>query len=67
MSDDDVYLALVDDVWKEIEEKKPKSIEEVAEIVNKIEDRILEQISEAMYDIQDDYCEEKGLEWEDEL
>lgn len=66
MSDDDVYLALVDDVWKEIDENNPKSIEEVAEIVNKIEDRILEQISGALYDIQNDYCEEKGLEWEDE-
>ena len=67
MSDNDVYLALVDDVWKEIEEKNPKNIEEVAKIVNKIEDRILDQISEALFEIQNDYCEEKELEWEDEL
>ena len=67
MNDNDVYLALVDDVWEEIEKQNPKSIEEVAKIVNIIEDRILDQISEALFEIQNDYCEEKELEWEDEL
>ncbi len=66
MSDDDVYLFLVDDVWKEIEKQNPKSREEVAKIVDRICDRITDQIESALYDIQNDYCEEKGLEWEDE-
>lgn len=66
MSDDDVYIALVDDVWKEIEEQKPESRDDVMEIVDRISNKILDQINEALYDIQEDYCEEKGLEWEDE-
>lgn len=66
MSDNDVYLALVDDVWKEIEEQKPKSKDDVIEIVDRISDKIIGKISEALYEIQDDYCEEKGLEWLDE-
>lgn len=67
MSDNDIYLALVDDVWKEIEEKNPKSIEELVKIIDKIRDRITDEIESALYDIQDDYCQEKGLEWDDEL
>ena len=66
MSDNDVYLALVDDVWKEIEKQEPKSRDDVVEIVERINDKILDQISEALYEIQDDYCEEKGLGWEDD-
>lgn len=67
MSDDDVYLFLVDDVWKEIEKLNPKNIEEVSKIVDKICERITDKIGDALYDIQNDYCEEKGLEYEDEL
>ena len=66
MSDNDVYLALVDDVWRKIEEQKPKSRDDVMEIVDRISNDILEDINEALFDIQNDYCEEKGLEWEDE-
>lgn len=66
MSDDDVYLFLVDDVWKEIEKQNPKSREEVIKIAGRIVNKIVDKIETAMYDIQDDYCEEKGLEWLDE-
>lgn len=66
MSDDDVYLFLVDDVWKEIEKQNPKSREEVIKIAEKIVNKIVDKIETVMYDIQDDYCEEKGLEWLDE-
>lgn len=66
MSDDDVYLFLVDDVWKEIEKQNPKSREEVMKIAERIVNKIVDKIETVMYDIQDDYCEEKGLEWEDE-
>ena len=66
MSDDDVYLFLVDDVWKEIEKQNPKSREEVMKIAERIVNKIVDKIETVMYDIQDDYCEEKGLEWLDE-
>lgn len=66
MSDDDVYLFLVDDVWKEIEKQNPKSREEVIKIAEKIVNKIVDKIETVMYDIQDDYCEEKGLEWLEE-
>lgn len=62
MSDNDVYLALVDDVWQEIEEQKPKSKDDVMKIVDRITDKIISIID----DIQSDYCEEKGLRWLDE-
>lgn len=67
MSDNNVYLKLVDYVCKRIEEQKPKSRDDVMEIVDRISNDLLEDINEALFDIQDDYCEEKGLEWEDEL
>lgn len=66
MSVDDIYLLLVDDVRKEIEEQNPNSRDDVMEIVDRISNRIFEKIECALNDIQDDYCEEKGLEWLDE-
>ena len=66
MTDNDVYLALVDDVWTEIEEQKPKSKDDVMKIADRISNRIFDKIDSAMQDIQDDYCEEKGLEWEED-
>ena len=69
MSDDDVYLALVDDVWKEIDENNPKSIEEVAEIVNKIEDSDKGIINEEMTvddeNVKDASYESRELEYDE--
>jgi hypothetical protein len=66
MSDDDVYLAIVDDVWKEIEARKPITRDGVREIIDELSYMYTSKIESAFQEIEDNYCEEKGLEWLDE-
>ena len=66
MNDDDVYIALVDDVWKKIEAQKPITRDGVREIIDEISYIYTSKIESALQEIEDDYCEEKGLRWLDE-
>ena len=66
MSDDDVYLALVDDVWKKIEAQKPITRDGVREIIDELSYMYTSKIESALQEIEDDYCEEKELRWLDE-
>ena len=56
------YLKKIYETYKEIQDET-----ELIKIAGRIVNKIVDKIETAMYDIQDDYCEEKGLEWEDEL
>ena len=66
MNDDDVYIALVDDVWKKIEAQKPITREGVRKIIDEISYMYTSKIESALQEIEDDYCEEKELRWLDE-
>ena len=65
MSDDDIYLALVDDVWKQIKSKKPITRHEVCMIVEEIRDKFIDKVETAFGDIVDDYCDSEDIYDED--
>ena len=65
-NDNDVYLFLVDDVFTELREEKPKTSDEAYKIIEKIRYKIESRIDTALDDIFDDYCEENNLKWENE-
>lgn len=65
MSDNDIYLLLVDEIFAKLKEEKPKTSDEALEIMNYIRYKIEDKIDTALDDIFDDYCEENNLKWED--
>lgn len=65
-NDNDVYLFLVDDVFTELREEKPKTSDEAYKIIENIRYKIESRIDTALDDIFDDYCEENNLKWENE-
>lgn len=66
MSDNDLYLLLADEVCSKIEEQNPKSKDEAMAIVNRVRNRILDKVDNTLDEIGFDYCDEKGLEWEED-
>lgn len=66
MSDNDIYLLLVDEIFAKLKEENPKTSDEALEIIESIRYKIEGRIDTALDDIFDDYCEENNLKWEDE-
>ncbi len=67
MSDNDLYLYFVDDVFEELNGYKFKTADEVYEKINNIKDNLINRVETAFDDIFDDYIEEQNLEWEEDI
>lgn len=61
MSNDDIYLALVDDVWKQIKSKKPIIRDEVCEIVEELKNEYIDKLEEVFDEICWDYCDSEDI------
>ena len=61
MSDNDIYLMIVDEVVAELDENKPKTIDDAFRIMQNIECRMQDRLSLALDEILTDYCDERGL------
>lgn len=62
----DIYIALVDDVLKELNEVNPKNKDGAMKIKDEIENKLIDSLDTSLEEILNDYCVEKGLKWEDE-
>lgn len=61
MSDNDIYLMIVDEVVAELDENKPKTIDDAFKIMQNIECSMQDRLSSALDGILTDYCDERGL------
>ena len=61
MSDNDVYLMIVDEVFAKLDENKPKTIDDAYKIMQNIEYEMQDRLSLALDEILTDYCDERGL------
>lgn len=64
--DQDLYMCLVDEIFNEMEMKRPKTADEAFEIMYNIKHDRLRTLEDTLDEIFDDYIEQKGLEWLDE-
>ena len=63
---DEIYLAIVDDIVKELDKYKYNSREELREEIESIKDDFLLNIESAFDEIEDNYADEKNINWEDD-
>lgn len=65
MSSDDLYLAIIDEIDKELNRYYFKSREALRERINILKDEYVEKVENVFTEIEDDYADTKGLEWEE--
>lgn len=65
MSSDDLYLAIIDEIDKELNKYYFKSREELRERINILKDEYIEKVENVFTEIEDDYADVKGLEWDE--
>lgn len=61
ISDNDVYLMIVDETVAKLDENKPKTIDDAYKIMQNIEYEMQDRLSLALNEILIDYCDERGL------
>ena len=66
MSDNDVYLAIVDEIFEELNQYKFSSREELREKIVDIQCEYCSRLEQVIDNIEEDYAEEKDLKWRDE-
>ena len=65
MDADELYLAIIDEIDKELNKYYFKSREELRERINILKDEYIEKVENVFAEIEDDYADAKGLEWEE--
>lgn len=65
MRDNDLYLQYVDEVIKELNQKKAKTRDDIQEYFDYLKNDYMERLERALDEIFEDYCEENNLYWSD--
>ena len=65
MDTDELYLAIVDNIYEQLNKFHFESREELREKINILTDEYIEKVENVFAEIEDNYANVNGIEWEE--